>query len=55
MKLSSLFENCVYPQFMRLQENEDSLEVLEWNGSYYHEENRAMLLEDDNNKDEKNN
>jgi surface protein len=29
-------------------ENEDSLEVLDWHDGYYHEENRAMLLEDDN-------
>ena len=27
LKLSSLFENCVYPQFMRLKENEESLET----------------------------
>lgn len=27
LKLSSLFENCVYPQFIRLKENEESLET----------------------------
>jgi spiro-SPASM protein len=41
LKLSSLFENCVYPQFMRLQENEDSLETFY---RFWKEKNDGKLI-----------
>ena len=41
LKLSSLFKNCVYPQFMRLQENEDSLETFY---RFWKEKNNEKLI-----------
>ena len=41
LKLSSLFENSVYPQFMRLQENEDSLETFY---RFWKEKNNGKLI-----------